>query len=60
MLGLTGSIGSVRRMDIVNTSDPSQDDAPGPVSFTDRDRISEVLAEAGFGDVIARPIDSMA
>ncbi|GAA3739920.1 hypothetical protein HDA32_002707 [Spinactinospora alkalitolerans] len=33
--------------------DPAEDDAPGPVNFTGRDRITAILTEAGFTDVSA-------
>ncbi|RKT86829.1 Methyltransferase domain-containing protein [Saccharopolyspora antimicrobica] len=34
--------------------DPAEDTAPGPVNFTDGDRIREVLVAAGFHDVVLR------
>jgi len=37
--------------------DPAEDEAPGPVNFTDRAYITGVLHDAGFGAVTAEPIE---
>ncbi|WP_283137590.1 class I SAM-dependent methyltransferase [Rhizohabitans arisaemae] len=39
--------------------DPAEDDAPGPVNFTNRDHIVEVLTKAGFTQVTATPFETV-
>lgn len=40
-------------------SPPSDPQAPGPFAFADRDRVSGILAGAGFADVEVEPLDLM-
>lgn len=37
--------------------DPAEDTAPGPATFTNGERIREVLTRAGFRDVALRPVE---
>jgi SAM-dependent methyltransferase len=38
---------------------PSAPSAPGPFAFANADRVQGILAEAGFGDIMITPFDSM-
>ncbi|MBI1686504.1 class I SAM-dependent methyltransferase [Caulobacter hibisci] len=42
---------------IVGPPAPPPPEAPGPFSFGDRARVERILAEAGFVDVVLKPVD---
>jgi SAM-dependent methyltransferase len=44
---------------IVGPPAPPPPEAPGPFSFGDRARVERILAEAGFVDVVLRPVDHL-
>ncbi|MFD0360716.1 class I SAM-dependent methyltransferase [Nocardia sp. GCM10030253] len=43
----------------VELPDPAEDNAPGPVNFTNSGQITSVLTEAGFAQVTAEPRESV-
>lgn len=49
-------LGAIR--DIIPARAPTDPEAPGPFSFGDRERVSRILAAAGFTDVAITPFDA--
>jgi SAM-dependent methyltransferase len=42
---------------IVPPAPPTDPDAPGPFSFGDRDRVTRILSDAGYGDIAFEAVD---
>lgn len=43
--------------DIVPPAPPADPEAPGPFSFGDRDRVTRILSDAGYGDIAFAAVD---